>query len=456
VLTAPDLGDISATKFDRSKDAIRIGENATRALADSLKRYSLPPEQYAAFRSKQIADVKPPAPVESIAFAGLKRTNPEVLRALVETKPGEPLDMAKLGDDMRRIYGRQDFEGIGYTIGGGQTGPRALTIVPREKSWGPDYLRFGLGLASDFHGDNQFNFLAEYRKTWMNKLGGEWLSQAQIGQNTYVSTEFYQPITESGRWFVAPYGSAGRQTRGVFIGEDKVADYLIGTFQGGVDAGAAMGTWGQLRIGPVWTHVNARVDTGSPVLPSVRETTAGVRANLFVDQADHAWFPTDGFFGTATGYAALTSFGSAQSYQKLQGAMRYAKSWGPNTIQLYAEGGTDFNSSMPAYESFTLGGPLRLSGYRVNEFAGRNYAFGRAMYYNRIFPLPDLIGSGVYVGGSAEVGRMSDRFDGLPSQGTLWSGSVFAGADTFLGPAFIGFGVAPAGRYSLYMLLGAP
>ena len=46
VLIAPDLGDISAAKFDRSADAIAIGEEATRALADKLTRYSLPPEQY--------------------------------------------------------------------------------------------------------------------------------------------------------------------------------------------------------------------------------------------------------------------------------------------------------------------------------------------------------------------------------------------------------------------------
>ena len=38
---------------------------------------------------------------------------------------------------------------------------------------------------------------------------------------------------------------------------------------------------------------------------------------------------------------------------------------------------------MPAYESFVLGGPLRLSGYRVNQFAGNQYAFGRLMYYRR-------------------------------------------------------------------------
>ncbi|MET0917423.1 MAG: BamA/TamA family outer membrane protein, partial [Burkholderiales bacterium] len=456
VLIAPDLGDISAAKFDRSADAIRIGEEATRKLADSLKRYSIPPDQYAALRKTQIAGANPLPTMGSVEFKGLERTNPEVLRGLVESKPGEPLDDAKIGLDLRRIYGRQDFEGIGYTIGGGTTGPRALVIEPREKSWGPDYLRFGLGLESDFQGDNQFNALVEYRKTWLNRLGGEWLTQAQIGQNTYLSTEFYQPLEASGRWFVSPYALAGQQTRGVFAGDDKIADYRIGTQQAGIDGGAVLGTWGQLKVGPVWTRVNARVDTGSPVLPSVKELTAGLRAQLFVDRLDYAWFPNDGVSANAQAYAALTSLGSAQSYQKLQGGGRWVKSWGSNTVQLGVQGGTDFGSNMPAYESFTLGGPLHLSGYRINEFAGREFWFARAMYYHKIFALPDILGSGVYAGGSAETGRMSNRFDGLPSPGQLWSGSAFVGADTFMGPMFIGFGLAPAGRWSLYLLLGAP
>ena len=39
-------------------------------------------------------------------------------------------------------------------------------------------------------------------------------------------------------------------------------------------------------------------------------------------------------------------------------------------INVAVSGGTALGSDMPAYESFTLGGPLRLSGYRVNEFSG--------------------------------------------------------------------------------------
>jgi NTE family protein len=455
VLIAPDLGNISAAKFDRSADAIRIGEEAARKLAGSLGRYSLPPEQYAALRTKQIAVAKPMGTVDEIRFSGLDRTNPKVLSELVETKPGEPLSEEKLGSDLRRIYGRQDFESIGYRIGG-DAGPRALIIEPKEKSWGPDYLRFGLGLASDFQGDNQFNALVEYRKSWLNRLGGEWTTQVQIGQNTYLATDFYQPVVESGRWFVQPYGAIGQQTRGVFQGDDKVADYLVKSAQVGIQGGAVLGTWGQLAIGPSWTHVNASVDTGSPVLPSGSENTSGIRARLFIDQVNHAWFPTDGFGAAGSAYAALTALGSAQSYQRLEGQFRWVRSWGDHTILVGGSGGTDLGSGMPAYESFTLGGPLHLSGYRINQFAGRQFAFGRLMYYNRIFPLPDILGSGVYVGASAEVGRITDRFDNLPSPGTLWSGSVYMGADTFMGPAYIGIGAAPAGNWSLYLLLGAP
>ena len=78
------------------------------------------------------------------------------------------------------------------------------------------------------------------------------------------------------------------------------------------------------------------------------------------------------------------------------------------------------------------------------------------MYYNQVFPLPSILGRGVYIGGSIEVGRMKDRYDGLPSPGTLLSGSLFLGADTFAGPAYLGVGVGESGNWSMYMLLGAP
>jgi len=456
VLIAPDLGDISAGNFKRAADAIQVGEQATRAMAKSLSRYSLPPEQFAALRSRQIAESKPLGTVDEIRIEGLQRTNPAVLAGLVESKPGEPLSEEKVGADLRRIYGRRDFESISYRLTTGETGPRAMVIEPREKSWGPDYLRFGLGLATDFSGDSAFNLLVQYRKTWMNKLGGEWEMEAQVGEDTYFLTQFYQPLSETGRLFVAPYFLIGQNTRGIFIEDDKVADFLVKRRRIGLDVGSELGTWGQVRFGPQLTQVDARVETGDPLLPRVDEKTGGLRLGLFIDQVDHAFFPTNGYGLTAAAYAAMESLGSDREYEWAQAEFRAAQSWGPHVLALTLAGASNLNSDLPAYESFSLGGPLRLSGYRIRQFSGSRYSFGRLMYYNRILPLPDILGSGVYAGASAELGRVSDRYGGLPSGGTAWSGSVFLGADTFLGPMFFGFGMGGSGNWSLYLLLGRP
>jgi NTE family protein len=455
VLIEPVLGDISASSFTRSTDAIRIGEEATRALAPSLARYSLPPEQYAALREAQVAGRKSLGTVDEIRFEGLERTNSAVLRGLVESRPGEPLTEEKVSADLRRIYGRGDFESVGYHISG-DGGPRAMVITPTEKSWGPDFLRFGLGLESDFQGDNAFNLLVQFRRTWLNRLGGEWLTEAQVGQDTHLYSEFFQPLNEAGVWFGSVHGQVGQTTRGVFDGDNKIADYLVGSARAGIDGGAILGTKGMLRVGALWNQIDARVDVGDPILPSVRQLSAGGRAILVIDQRDRAWFAREGYAGIASYYGATKALGSAENYQRLEGRMSYNKSWGPHTMSLLAAGGTDFGSGMPAYESFTLGGPMRLSGFRLNQFAGREYAFGRAMYYNRVFAMPDILGSGVYVGASAEVGRIRDRYDGLPTPGTLYSGSVFLGADTFVGPGYLGAGFGNDGNFSVFLLLGAP
>jgi NTE family protein len=295
-----------------------------------------------------------------------------------------------------------------------------------------------------------------YRRTWLNRLGGEWLSELQVGTVSGLFTEFYQPVEERGRTFVAPYGSIGQTTRPVFVGEDRIAQYDVADGRIGLDAGAVLGTVGELRIGPLWRRVSANVETGSPVLPDDRDTLAGIRARLIVDQLDQGFFPRNGYRALASAYAYDESFGSDRNYKRLEGQVTGAVSWGAHTFNLSASGGTNLDTDLPAYDTFTLGGPLRLSAYRIDEFAGRQMTFGRLMYYNRALALPDVLGSGVYIGGSLEAGRMQDRFDGQSGAGTILSGSVFLAANTFLGPAYFGLGIGEAGRWSLYLLLGVP
>ena len=134
VLIAPDLGDISAATFDRSADAIRIGEEATRAMADSLRRYSLPPRA-----------VRGAARDAGRRAQGARHRRRDPRRRAGAHEPGGAAragrEQARRAADRRRrsaptcgaSTARGDFESISYHIVGGDTGPRAMVIEPREK-----------------------------------------------------------------------------------------------------------------------------------------------------------------------------------------------------------------------------------------------------------------------------------------------------------------------------------
>ncbi len=456
VLVVPDLGDISAGSFDRQGEAIALGEAAAYAMKDALDRLALPEREYDALRKTQVATGKALGTVDEIRFEGLQRTNPEVLATLIESKPGEPLDSLELAADLRRIYGRGDFEAVDYRIEQGPGG-RALVIPLRENSIGPDYLRFGLGLASDSHGESAFNALVSWRRTWLNRAGGEWLAELQVGRDNHVFSEFYQPLVRTGRLFVAPYGFAGTGLRSVWLGDRRAADFRVDDLRLGVDVGAALGTWGELRLGPTLRDIDSRVRTGVAFVPIDEARVGGLRLRLFADRYDTPWFPRRGHRVVASAFTGRAeAAGARQDYRRLEAQASTALSFGAHTIALHGWGGTALDTRLPIYDAFVLGGPFRLSGFPLGRWAGERAAFASLRYYHQMLRLPSLLGSGVYAGASLEAGRVDRLYDGSASSGNLWSGSLFFGAETFLGPAFVGLAAGNDGNRTLYLMIGAP
>ena len=136
----------------------------------------------------------------------------------------------------------------------------------------------------------------------------------------------------------------------------------------------------------------------------------------------------------------MTSFGSALNYQRLEGLARAMPQLGATYAERRRQG-----------RHIARVGHARLRillARRTAEFVGlpRQPVLGARICLRPADVLPaDLSAArtpraGLYAGASAEVGQIRDRFDSLPSPGTLWSASAFLGADTFLGPAFLGFG----------------
>jgi NTE family protein len=457
ILIVPLLGDYSATDFDHMPDTVPIGEAAARKVEDQLKRYSISPQQYEEHRRRQMgASAASPKVIDEIRVEGLKRVNPRVIAESMETQTGKPLDIKVVDADMRRIYGRGDFEHVGYRLIE-EPGKRILVVDAVEKSWGPDYLRLGLGLSAESGGDAYFNVLGSYRKTWINRLGAEWKNEVQVGQSTRFFSEFYQPLSVHRYLFVAPMVEYDQHYVQIFQGDTMLAKYNNHSTTAGLDLGSQITKYGELRVGVVGGTQTFRLSSGPEalVLTDDRADIGAVRARLRIDQLDSIKFPRSGYSATAEIFDSRTELGARDNYVRWEGDLLSAVSFGDNTVQIALKGGGTIGSSpLPVYDQFSFGGFLHLSGYRTGQFYGDSLAFGRLMYYRKLSKA--VLTEGVYAGASLEAGRIGGQpVPGNPT-GTTGAGSLFLAYDTPLGPVYLAYGIGEAGNTAFYFFLGLP
>ena len=457
ILISPDLSEYSTGAFDDLPKIAPLGEAAARKVADRLAQFALPEAEFAELRRRQQVAVTPDLrPIDEIRFETLRRVNPEYAKAVFDTAPGKPIDQQTLDRDMRRLYGTGHFEHVNYRVLE-EPSRRVLAVDAVERSWGPDYLRFGLGLSTDFSGDAFFNLLLSYRKTLLNELGAEWRTDFQVGRTTSLTSEFYQPLNAGGHFFVAPQIKLERRSTSVYNGDNRLARYDFKTEEVGIDIGTQFRRYGEIRLGLVAGKVDPSLDTGPSYLnPGAQDINTGAyRLRMFFDRLDSAIFPRSGWSSTTKVYDSNTSLGADAAYTKWEFDANNAISYGNHTFNLAVKGGGKFGSNpLPVYDQFQWGGFMQMSGYKTGQLYGETLTFGRAMYYHRLSRQTLL--EGAYGGISLEAARIGNPL--LPGSPDGWLNSIglFIAADTPLGPTYLGYGYAADGNKSLYFYLGKP
>jgi NTE family protein len=443
------LGDIGAGSFDRITDAMPIGEQAARAEADSLRRYSLAPDAY---RAHLAARGKPKAEAPMVAFVRIEnesKISDEVIASQIHIQPGVPLNIAQLEKDIQQIYGLEIFETVRYELVE-ENGKTGVIIQAKEKPWGPGYLQAGLITSSNFEGDSSFRLGFTYTLTQINALNGEWRIGAQIGDEPGIFTEIFQPLDPAARYFVL--GRLGYLSKNINLFDNQGNRYAEANASGfGVDLGGGrqFGTWGQAKLGYRYDSGTIDISTG-PKLPDEDYDTGQVYLNLTTDKFDNVYFPTKGHFGRVEYAISRESLGSDTDFDQAKLGYYHAYSWGRNTLI----GGLDIRATVdgdaPIQNLYRLGGFLNLSGYEQDELTGQQYGLAKLIYMRRI---SDIQFFKAYVGASLEAGNVwqdtGDIGDDL-----IFAGSAFVGVDTPVGPIYLGYGRAEEGDQSLYLFLG--
>lgn len=453
VVISPDLTGFSAVSFDQNQAIIQRGEQAARKMDDVLKPFSVSDEAYAKWKSRLTLPDYPP--VDEVKVKGEINHVDEKSLTSALTNKGKSTTVDVISSQINQIFAQGDYDSLGYELSS-ESGKNILTVWPQERSTGQDSLRFGMNLQSATPGDTGFTFLVAHQKTWINSAGGVWRNNLSVGSNRLVKSELYQPLYYNSSVFVSPSVSYSEDLQPYYNPNHvKYAELTNRHVKLTADLGYALGQYGEVRAGVYRSQDSSSVSLGSVNnIEASQDTDTGVHTSVVIDQFDNPRWPRRGYFLSGEVTQAMTALGSTSNSQFYNVVGEASKTVGDITLRFTTKFKGNFNRADNDYRFQSLGGFLNLTGYQQSELQGTRVAFGRLMVYWRAASLPSVIGSGLYAGMSLETGKVWGELQ--TSRNTDWipAGSLFLGADTILGPFFLGIGNAQGGRLTGYMYLG--
>lgn len=462
VLISPDLGAISSVDFAAGNRAIQIGYDAVMAARAQLAPLALPLAQYARWRDAfarkaqaLVAQTRFNAPLAGVEVRGLAPGIDRTLQAQLQQKAGEPLDFGAVRRDVDRLFGLGDFSRVDYRLIDTPPG-QVLEYRLQEKPWGPNYLRFGLGLYTDLRNQSRFSLQLAQRRPWLNGLGGEWRNDLQIGWRNRWFSELYQPLDARDRAFASPYLDLDARPVDVYRGDNPIVRYRLNTSRVGLDLGAPITGYGEVRLGVSRANISADYLLGQTGLvdgQTLRE--GGVRALALFDRLDHAYFPTSGWRARLEVFAARTSLGSDSNYDRLDLSGQADFTVGRHTVELAARAASFRDRQGLGLDYFSLGGFDALSGYREGQLIGNYLVYGR-LGYRYALTTPGLFGGASYLGLVVERGNTWTQRSRVSLGDLRDSAGVYLGTDTPLGPVYFGVAKAPGQKVNVYLTLGRP
>jgi NTE family protein len=455
IVIEPDLGRMTAMDFTRVPSVMEEGRTAVVRKQAQLAALSLDEQRYAQYVA---ARALPPQPDIDVAFV---RAGPHSgvdarrIDAVFGGFAGKALEPAKVQEKLDRQYGLDRFASVDYRVVT-DDGEDGLEINLRRKSWGPNFLRLGLSLQTDYSGGATGNAAARLLLTGLNTYDAEWLTDLQLGEEPRFYTEFFQPLSLTSDFFVAPSFRYEMKTLQIVEDGERVARYRVRDTEAALAVGAELSNWGEARIGYRYGNGSTRVMIGDPGLPEGDFDIGGAYLQFGYDRLDSMYFPKHGQAFRVRWLMDRESLGASRDADIVEASWQFARSRLRNSFVFTLDAGSALDNRVnSAQDLFTLGGFLELSGLPQDSFIGTQYGLARTLFYRRI----SRGGSGVfefpaYLGFSLEAGNTWERSEDVDLSDLTFAGSLFVGAESPVGPVYMALGHADGGYTAFYLLVG--
>ncbi len=456
ILIRPMLGTYASGNFNDILDTIEPGRQAVLEQSARLQELSLSESEWPAYVAQR---TQRPAEYGQLAFVRVVHDGKlasEVLESRLSVHAGDDINATILAENANRLYGLQLYEHVGYRLVE-ENGATGVEYQASAKSWGPNFLKFGVSLEDDFEGSTSFNLATRMTRAGLNKLGAEWRIDLQLGTDPALLTEFYQPLSFDSRVFIAPRLNVRQYNQNTFAVNDTVARYRVSEGDLSLDFGREIGTVGEFRSGVYRGVGEARVKVGVPASPNIDFDTGGVFARFRFDSVDNSQFPREGILADINWNLSRPSLGADHKFDTIEGDFSETWSRGKSSLQLGLSYATTLSSDNTVQDYFPMGGFLRLSGLERGEISGPHAGLARLVYYRRVGNTTGgVFETPIYLGFSAEAGNVWQTRSEIDFSTLQLNGSIFAGMDSYFGPVYLAAGFAENGQTNFYLFIGAP
>src|SRR6201996_6811903 len=434
LLVSVPLQKYNALDYGAADAIIKAGYDAAASKAKVLSAFSVSEADWQQYLANRKARQKTTPIPEFVQVTG---THPELAEAMqkrLAVDIGKPVDPAKLDGQMLRLQGQGRFANVGYSMIE-KNGSQGLQIQTEPKAYAPPVVRPIILIDGSNYNNVLFSIGARFTFLDFGSYRSELRSDAIIGSQYLIDSEYYHPFTPTTNWFVAPRGGANSVQDYVYNGDTQIATYRNREVLGGVDVGYGFGTTGELRLGYEGGYEKLSPQIGnSSVLPTVSGGTGDVKLQYQLNTLDNPVIPRSGqsLLLYTKGYNTNPAAPGPFPLSEVQSQSFFRLSQ-PSSVFLGASGGSSYGykAGIPA---FSLGGSQRMVAWNTNELYTNQYFLGQLGYIRELTKLPPLLGSNIEFIGLFEVGKTYNLAVGPPPPNLPMDGAIGIVVNTIFGP----------------------
>ena len=279
-------------------------------------------------------------------------------------------------------------------------------------------------------------------------------TEFSVGQISGFDVDWYQPTDYNQRYFVNPEVSWTNTTFNVFEPSVQIGEVDVSFYQARLGFGRNFGDNAVLALELLRGSGDIELGAGDIPQEVLGDFDIGeYKAIVTYDSLDNLNFPLQGLNWNLGYRKSSDTLGSDEDYQ--QYALGYSQFFTNNNNTFFAQlqAGYSEEDDVPIYRDFDLGGFGSLSGLEANELLGPHYGLLNFGYYRRLdngsfFP--------VFAGVSLEYGNVWQTHDDISFDNSIFAGSIFIGAETYLGPVYLAYGRTEDDDNAVYLFLGNP